>query len=286
MEKATCSVSECERQVLSRGWCSIHYERWRRYGDPLYVRKFKKDFPCAAVGCNKPTEINGYCQMHDRRVKLHGSPEGRAIKKAVCVGPECDREVSERVASGLCPSHQRQQAYGKPLTPLRKIDCARPEFCEFPDCGRPHKSGGLCAAHVLQKRRGQELRPIRVLAPGVECSAEGCQRTRRTAGYCDRHQYSRVRRWVQYGLDLESGQAMYERQGRSCGVCQTPMHIDDLKIDHDHDCCNVGAKSCGNCVRGLLCGRCNNGLGYFRDNVTTLRNAANYLSTFKGWQTE
>lgn len=32
-----CEVNDCSRSVLARGWCSMHYERWRKYGDPLTV---------------------------------------------------------------------------------------------------------------------------------------------------------------------------------------------------------------------------------------------------------
>ena len=30
-----CSVVGCERDVRHRGFCGVHYYRWRRYGDPL-----------------------------------------------------------------------------------------------------------------------------------------------------------------------------------------------------------------------------------------------------------
>lgn len=34
MSDATCSIDGCATRAVSRGWCSAHYERWRRHGDP------------------------------------------------------------------------------------------------------------------------------------------------------------------------------------------------------------------------------------------------------------
>lgn len=33
-----CSVDGCERRHLARGLCSLHYQRWRRHGDPTAGR--------------------------------------------------------------------------------------------------------------------------------------------------------------------------------------------------------------------------------------------------------
>lgn len=34
----TCFVDGCEKQPYRRGWCTMHYLRWRDHGDPHYKR--------------------------------------------------------------------------------------------------------------------------------------------------------------------------------------------------------------------------------------------------------
>lgn len=33
-----CAVSACGRPVVLRGWCRLHYQRWRKHGDPARER--------------------------------------------------------------------------------------------------------------------------------------------------------------------------------------------------------------------------------------------------------
>lgn len=35
MTPTTCSIENCRRPSLSRGWCGLHYQRWYKHGDPL-----------------------------------------------------------------------------------------------------------------------------------------------------------------------------------------------------------------------------------------------------------
>lgn len=67
-------------------------------------------------------------------------------------------------------------------------------------------------------------------------------------------------------------------QGGVCAICgaSEPGGRGQWHIDHDHACC-PGKKSCGKCVRGLLCNRCNPGIGLLRDDPSVLRRAADYL---------
>ena len=34
MAPATCSIDSCDNKVRARGWCSKHYQRWEKHGDP------------------------------------------------------------------------------------------------------------------------------------------------------------------------------------------------------------------------------------------------------------
>lgn len=78
-----------------------------------------------------------------------------------------------------------------------------------------------------------------------------------------------------YGIDIEGWNKLYTEQDGKCPICYSTVSINS-NIDHDHTCCK-GNKSCGNCVRGILCGGCNRALGLLRDDVDTLQRAINYL---------
>jgi hypothetical protein len=83
-----------------------------------------------------------------------------------------------------------------------------------------------------------------------------------------------------HGLTSEQYDALLAAQGGGCAICKgtTPYGRGRFHIDHDHACC-PGQRSCGKCVRGLLCGRCNPGLGAFQDSPDLLVAAAAYLMT-------
>src|SRR5262245_61414348 len=33
-----CAIPDCGKPTLARGWCSMHYSRWYRFGDPEFTR--------------------------------------------------------------------------------------------------------------------------------------------------------------------------------------------------------------------------------------------------------
>ena len=84
------------------------------------------------------------------------------------------------------------------------------------------------------------------------------------------------RSWM-YGLPIGRLQEMLDEQGNACAICRSGFDEASPHVDHDHACC-AGRRSCGKCVRGLLCKACNDGLGRFRDDPARLLRAVDYLS--------
>lgn len=83
-----------------------------------------------------------------------------------------------------------------------------------------------------------------------------------------------------YGLSVSEYQALLTIQGGRCAICCNVEKVGRvLSVDHDHSCC-PGTKTCGKCIRGLLCQSCNNGLGYLADSILRLDSAIQYLKRY------
>lgn len=77
-----------------------------------------------------------------------------------------------------------------------------------------------------------------------------------------------------YGLSTKEYEERLSYQKYGCAICGEVCKSGKLlAVDHDH----VTGK-----VRDLLCGRCNTGLGVFRDRPELLIKAADYLKEHNG----
>ena len=88
---------------------------------------------------------------------------------------------------------------------------------------------------------------------------------------------------AKYGLTLEQFEAMLAEQDNRCAVCGGEFDFEShngVCVDHNHACCS-GQTTCGKCVRGILCGDCNQGLGRFKDSPDIMRAAIFYVDR---WQ--
>lgn len=76
-----------------------------------------------------------------------------------------------------------------------------------------------------------------------------------------------------YGLTQDQFNALLRKQNGLCALCRAEQPgTRDWSVDHDH----ITGQ-----VRGLLCSRCNTGLGQFRDDPELLTRAARYVRRFR-----
>lgn len=86
-------------------------------------------------------------------------------------------------------------------------------------------------------------------------------------------QHSRRRR--RYGIEPDEYIWLWHEQNGKCAICKEPEtslyrgNVRSLAVDHDH---TTGK------IRSLLCNSCNNGLGRFKDDISRLQAAIDYLT--------
>ena len=175
-----CSIEGCGRAHNAKGFCSLHYERFLKSGDPLFVQKKRppnfKDVICSVEGCCTPIFSKGLCRSHSDKLKKHGdvaaagfafvprSIDGKAIK---CNVDGCEKDVQ---AKGMCSAHYRRNTlYGGPLAdrPLltknaRRRSVSKDGYVFLSWKGHPEsgKNGNVLEHRmVMHERLGRKLLP-------------------------------------------------------------------------------------------------------------------------------
>lgn len=137
-----------------------------------------------------------------------------------------------------------------------------------------------------QNRKRAEAKRARVLAtrqPCENCGGEIPDSRRGGSIYCSpackkqvndvawRARSPHYMRQYLYGISQQEYEALLAAQGARCAICGSPDWPGKDNRPHvDH--CHATGK-----IRGLLCGKCNAGLGNYDDDPARLRAAADYL---------
>jgi hypothetical protein len=226
---------------------------------------------------------------------------------------ECRRASNKRYEKKRGPRGPRKKYPVK----KRVLGQPGVEECIFPGCDRPTRGANdeLCQGHYTQHWRGFELKPLRNrLTPRKTdmgaaqvvdemgrklCSQclelkdisefHGNNKTKTGLDYCckpcRRELYDTPERTRDTGLRRKYGitSAQYDEllaaQGGKCSICRRfPPEGTMLHVDHDHACCPNYQKTCGNCIRALLCGNCNWAIGLFEDDPARIARALDHVS--------
>lgn len=152
----------------------------------------------------------------------------------------------------------------------------------------------MCRAHHHQLKRGAPLKPIKEPRPRgarLERDDQGrkhcarCKLWYAPEGFAlDRKSGDGLSSWCrrcahlsQFHILPQDYDAMLAAQGGVCKGCGRLPDGRALQVDHDHACCPEAGRSCGQCIRGLMCFSCNTVLGHVADNPALLRRLASYL---------
>lgn len=79
VEKKTCTMKDCKRPYRAKGYCNVHYRKWRR-GELEVKPRYRL---CGEENCKKPTFKGGYCEPHF--AAWLASKKGEAPKPAASV---------------------------------------------------------------------------------------------------------------------------------------------------------------------------------------------------------
>ena len=224
----------------------------------------RKQRPQATCHPLEPHFARGFCEACFHRDRYEKSrPLGTIVKdvRATC---HTDRV---HYSAGLC-----YECYSVQRPTKRKRATKRMADCH-PD--RVHYAKGMCQ-ECYDADKHERLYPV--------------QRERKIAQQSVWYQANKEHVFARelknrFNITIEQFRGIIAKQGGKCGIPLCPKRPKEGEIafwhvDHDHDCC-PGKKSCGNCVRGILCRTCNAGMGQFYHNTELMDDVVAYLKRTK-----
>ncbi len=198
---------------------------------------------------------------------------GNALRKR---NPEKTKDARARAFVAWRIKHPKRS----PLNPIISDEGRLCRTCNSrkldSDFGRDERSkdGLAWRCHACAKKTHKRWRDRN--SDHVRDVARGVRRERYKNEPVKDRKILRTSRLKKFGLTYEDFERMLILQGYKCDICAKEITVDSDKhsyaksacVDHNHD---TGK------VRGLLCSRCNTGIGLLGDDARLLQIAADYL---------
>ena len=173
-----------------------------------------------------------------------------------CMVKGCHASVK---SLGMCVKHYtRQRRYGTTdKSETRREQLIKSGFSYCPKC----KTDKLISSFSRDKHAPLEV--------SIYC--RDCQHVKARVRYvANPDAYKHASLIKKFGLSLDEYRKILEKQNGKCAICGFSPNGKSLAVDHNHKTGNN---------RGLLCDRCNFGLGNFRESREILESAIRYLDS-------
>lgn len=112
MVPKTCTIPECGNQHKARGLCGKHYQRWVRGDDSLGLPT-PELIECDASGCTAKSTVAEFCSIHYQRNRRHGNPLGGGIAKMRDVDAKFKARTVREGECLVWTAGQKSSGYGK-----------------------------------------------------------------------------------------------------------------------------------------------------------------------------
>lgn len=156
MSDRTCSIEGCAKPARKRGWCTSHYDRWHRHGDPLAGRH-PRDAPARCIEAALASATDE-CIIWPYTIGTYGY--GRVYVEGVL--RDAHRVVLERMA-GPAPSPGMDAAHA-PLVCHNRA-CVNPRHLRWATRKQNNADKLIDGTHVRGERNAStKLTPVQVLA--------------------------------------------------------------------------------------------------------------------------
>ena len=176
--------------------------------------------------------------------KIMGDPQ-------TCTEIGCERGL---VSRGYCDRHYRFHKRDGTLPPIQT-------HCSQDGCASRLSARGLCARHYTKAKI------LGLIESSSTCRVTNCDNPVASRYMCQNH-YGVANCYTLTVIQLDW------MLRTPCEICEEPLSR--VFIDHDHSCC-AGGKSCGGCIRGSLCHKCNVSIGLMNENPRRMAHAYLYL---------
>lgn len=237
MSERICSVDDCDSAAnvpgSAKGFCGKHYQRWKRYGDPLGSHSPVVGIaPCSVDGCTRIIKARGWCELHYDRWYDRGEPEPRKFGEV-------------RDGKRICP----RCGVDKPLAEWGKGYC---KACVAAKARQRRRAPAVKATMHAEYLRRRELDP--------EAFARWAREWRsRNPGKVREQNATRRARLRAAIVESFDPHEIFERDDWICGLCEAPIdpssaYPDPMSpsLDHIVPVSRGGVHSRANCQAAHL----------------------------------